>query len=150
MVVERGASLSCRDDAAEFDETTALTQLSGEPDEELAERVRARLAQAERSGQRFDSAMLVVADPGTSGARRLVGVALAAHRAVHPQLDELVIIAPADASDALRDDLAQLTDELLFAAKPSLPVRLCFAAEREQEQRSGTFWCLPDSSSRRA
>ncbi len=144
MVVERGASLSCRDDAAEFDETTAITQLSGERDEALAARVSARVEQAERSGKVFHSALLVVGEGGSACVRRSIAGALTAPRAVGAPLEELVIIAPTNASTELRGQLLQLTDELLFSARSSLPVRLCFAAAPEQEQRSGTFWCLSD------
>lgn len=144
MVVERGASLSCRDDAAEFDETTAITQLSGEPDAELAERALARVAVAERGSKVFDSALLVVSELGASSARRAIALGLAAHAALSPRLKELVIMAPADASPALREELLSLTDELLFGAERSLPIRLCFAVKREAEQRSGTFWCVPE------
>src|ERR1041384_7735700 len=147
MVVERGASLSCRDDAAEFDETTAITQLSGEPAPELSQRVLARIALAERGSQGFDSALLVVSEAGSSSARRLIALGLAAHAAVCGRLTELLILAPVDASPELREDLLRLTDELVFGAERSLPIRLCFAAEREAEQRSGTFWCIPERDS---
>lgn len=148
MVVERGASLSCRDDAGEFDETTAITQLSGEPDAELAQRALARLAQGERSAKVFDSAVLAVSETGSGSARRLIGMGLAAHSALSPRFTELVIIAPADASAALREELLLLTDELLFGAERPLQVRLCFAAPRESEQRSGTFWAVPEPGAR--
>lgn len=144
MVVERGASLSCRDDAAEFDETTAITQLSGEPAAELAQRALARMALAERGSKVFDSALLVVSEVGSSSARRLIALGLAAHAIASPRLTELVILAPSDASSELREELLRLTDELLFGAERSLPIRLCFAVEREAEQRSGTFWCIPE------
>jgi len=147
MVVERGASLSCRDDAAEFDQTTAITQLSGEPASELSQRVLARIAQAERGSECFDSALLVVSESGSSSARRLIALGLSAHAAVSARLTELVILAPVDASPGLRAELLQLTDELLFGAERSLPIRLCFAAPREAEQRSGTFWCIPERES---
>lgn len=146
-MVERGASLSCRDDAAEFDETTAITQLSGEPPTELAQRVLTRIALAERGSHFFDSALLVVSESGSSSARRLVALGLAAHAKVGARLTELLILAPVDASPELRADLLQLTDELLFGAERSLPIRLCFAAAREAEQRSGTFWCIPEQDS---
>lgn len=142
MVLERGASLSCRDDAAEFDETTAIAQLQGESDAELAQRALGRLALAERSGHSFEAALLVVSETGSTSARRLIGLGLVAHAATR----ELVVIAPPDASSALRNDLLQLTDELLFGAERALPVRLCFdATVREPELKSGTFWCVPES-----
>lgn len=141
MVLERGASLSCRDDAAEFDETTAIAQLQGESDAELAQRALERIAQAERTGHGFEAALLVVSEAGSSSARRLIGLGLAAHVATR----ELVIIAPPAASPALREDLLRLTDELLFGAERALPVRLCFdATVREPELKSGTFWCVPE------
>jgi hypothetical protein len=147
MVVERGASLSCRDDAAEFDQTTAITELAGEPPAELAQRVLARVALAERGSQVFDSALLVVSEAGSSSARRLIALGLVAHGAVNPRLAELLILAPSDASPELREDLLHLTDELLSGAQRSLPIRLCFAVPRETEQRSGTFWCIPERES---
>ncbi|RYZ02356.1 MAG: hypothetical protein EOO73_32135 [Myxococcales bacterium] len=147
MVVEAGASLACRDDAAEFDETTAITQLSGEPAADLAQRALARIALAERSGQAFDSALLVVGESGASSARRLIALGLAAHARASHRLSELVVLAPADASAELREELLMLADELLFGAEQPLPVRLCVATQREAEQRSGTFWCIPERDS---
>jgi hypothetical protein len=142
MVLERGASLSCRDDGAEFDETTAIAQLQGESDGELAERVLSRLALAERGGHSFEAALLVVSERGSGSARRLIGLGLAAHSTTR----ELAIIAPPGASPELREELLQLTDELLFGAERALPVRLCFdATVRDPELRSGTFWCVPES-----
>lgn len=145
IVVERGASLFSREGAEDFDETTAVTQLEGESDVELAQRALSRIALAERSGRRFNSAMLFVGESGSSAARRLIGLGLAAH--ADSDLTELVVVAPPDASAELRASLLELTEDLLFAPEHSpLPIRLCFAeSERAPEQRSGTFWRLPES-----
>lgn len=143
MVIERGASLACRDDVEVFDETIALTQLQGEPPAELAHRALARLAQAERSGACFDSVELAVSEQGSGEARRLLGLGLAAHGNATGAARELVIIAPALPTAELREELLRLTDELLFGAESPLRVRLRFAAEREREERSGTFWSIP-------
>lgn len=146
MVVEQGASLSFRDDQQLFDETTAITQLAGEGADDLVHRTLTRLALAERSGQPFDAAMLFVGERGSSSARSSIGLGLAAHAARGGGLRELVIVAPPDASQDLRDGLLQLTDELLFGAERPLQIRVCFAESASQrEQRSGTFWCAPES-----
>jgi hypothetical protein len=143
MVVERGASLTCRDDVEVFDETIALTQLPGEAPAELAERALSRLAQAERSRTFFDSLLLAVSEEGAGEARRLLGLGLASHGTSSGAARELVIIAPARPSAELRDELLQLTDELLLGAERPLQVRLRFAAERGQALQSGTFWSIP-------
>jgi hypothetical protein len=147
IVVERGASLFAREGAEDFDETTAVTQLAGEPDAELAQRALSRIALAERSGRCFGSAMLFVGESGSSAARRLIGLGLAAHAAAGLELTELVVVAPANASAELRASLVELTDDLLFGPEHSpLPIRLCFAEpERQPEHGSGTFWRLPES-----
>lgn len=147
IVVERGASLFTRDGAEDFDETTAVTQLEGESEAELAQRALGRIALAERSGRRFSSAMLFVGETGSSAARRLIGLGLAAHAAAASELTELVVVAPPNASAELRASLLELTEDLLFAPEHSpLPIRLCFAEpERAPDQRSGTFWRLPES-----
>lgn len=147
VVVESGAALWCRDDAAEFDETTAITQLSGEGAEELAERALHRVMVAGRSGHVFDSALLLVSEAGSSSARRRVASGLATQSAASRRLTELTLLAPATASEELRADLLRLAEELLSAAEPALQVRLRFADEREPPTRSGIFWSIPEPDS---
>jgi hypothetical protein len=147
VVVETGAALSCRDDAGEFDETTAITQLSGEGAEELAERALHRVTVAGRSGHVFDSALLLVSEAGSSSARRRVALGLATQSAASQRLTELTLLAPAAASEELRADLLRLADELLSGAEPALQVRLRFADERQPPTRSGTFWSIPEPDS---
>jgi hypothetical protein len=131
LVVEGGATVFSPDGADGFDETVALLELEGDEPAEFADRVLRRLATAQQSGQSFDAALLFVGsstDARVQAARRLIALGIADHAQTSPHLSELVIVARASASLALRDQLLQLADELVLCSdQEPLPVRVRFA-----------------------
>lgn len=130
LVVEGGATVSSPDGADGFDETVALLELEGDEPADFADRVLRRLATAEHSGQSFGAVLLFVGSScqaSARAARRRVAHGVALHAATSPQLSELVIIAKANAPEALRNQLLELADELVLASgQEPLPVRLTF------------------------
>ena len=147
LIVESGACALSREGAERFDETVAIAQLRDEPPVELAHRVLARVASVERSYVGFDAATLFVGaatHPAAASARRLMALAVAAHAATTSRLSELVVVvASSHATDELREQLLDLTDDLMLNPEQPLSVRVCFAAtQAAAEPDSGVFWRL--------
>lgn len=142
LVVEGGASAFGADGADGFDETVALLELEDDEPADFAERVLRRLATAEHSGQAFDAVVLFVgssSEAGARAARRLIALGVAAHAGASPRLSELVIVARANAPEALRYQLLDLADELTLSAEQApLPVRLTFG-DPKPALASGVF-----------
>ena len=147
LIVESGACALSREGAERFDETVAIAQLREEPPDELAHRVLARVASVERSQMAFDAATLFVSaatGPAAASARRLMALAIAANAARSARLNELlVVVTSPDPSDALREQLLDLVDDLRLNPDQPLSVRVCFAATHAAAvPDSGVFWRL--------
>ena len=142
LVVEGGATVISPNGADGFDETVALLELEEDEPDDFADRVLVRLATAEYSGQSFDAALLFVGsscEVRVNAARRLIALGIAAHALTSPYLSELVIVASANASEELREQLLELADELvLHSNQKPLPVRVRFG-DLKRGPASGMF-----------
>lgn len=127
LLIERDASAFVNGSEG-FDETVAITQLQDEHPADFADRVVRRIAKTHRSGECFDVAMLFVGaadDAAMCSARRLISLAVAAHADFSPRLAELVVFASSAASQELRAQLLELTDDVVLGTEgKSLPVRI--------------------------
>jgi hypothetical protein len=111
-------------------DVVTIAQHAAERPADFAHRVLLRIDKSRRNGQRFDEAVLFVGrseDPASRVARRLIALAIATAGRESGSLSELLLVAPADAEVGLREQLLELTDDLVYGAEGSpLAVRVRF------------------------
>jgi hypothetical protein len=113
-----------------FTNATTIAQARNEQPSDFAHRALLQIAARDRAGERFDDAILFVGNaekPGTNAARRLIALGIAAAAEATGTFSELLVVAPADADAKLRDQLLELTNDLVIGAeRRALPVRVRF------------------------
>jgi hypothetical protein len=129
FVFEQGAPAPI-DLRAFVGEVVTIVQDAAEQPADFAQRALLRIDSCRRSGQRFDEAVLFVGrseDPTFRVARRLIALAIAATASETGSLSELLVVAPADAQVGLREQLLELTSDLVYGNEGvALAVRLRF------------------------
>jgi hypothetical protein len=145
VIVESGANLLAETLADGFDETIGVAQTQGEPPLAFVQRAMARIEFVERSGKRFESAMLLTGgshDRASKAARRLLVLGVAAQAGAYGALSELTLIADGDAASETRAEMLELAEEVTASPNAELvPVRVRFGAPTPavRERRSGIF-----------
>src|SRR4051812_34029863 len=115
VVLERDCPAPA-EEPSRFVETVTIAQARNEQPSDFAHRALRQIALHDRSGRRFDEAILFVGnadDPGTEAARRLIALGIAAVAEATGTLPELLVMAPADADMKLREQLLALTNDLV-------------------------------------
>jgi hypothetical protein len=143
IVVESGAA-ALTPPSAGFDETIVVTQTADELPALFAQRVLARIANAERFHRHFESLTLLTGDRDDSAsyaARRLILLGLAAHGRTGGGSPELLLCASPWLAAERRLELLGLVEEVLASKERPVPVRLVFGAQPlpESELGSGIF-----------
>jgi hypothetical protein len=108
-----------------FDKVVVVVQLAGEPPIRFAQRVLERLVTIERSGERIESARLLLRQstgPADRASRRLVALGLATHAVVHRDLAELVLERPTRTAPGEQAELFELAEELMLAMPGGVPL----------------------------
>lgn len=126
--------------------TETIAQGRNEQPADFAHRALHQIAAYDRAGERFDEVILCVSnrrDASINAARRLIALGLAALAEVTGCFSELLVIAPVDADAKLRDQLLELTNDLVIGAeRRALPVRVRF-------EHSGAADAVTDAAPRR-
>jgi hypothetical protein len=153
FVIERGGATFTGGRNEDFEEVVAIAQCEESP-AELAHRVLQRIALAERSHRYFDAVVLSTGSTATeevSSARLLIALGIAAHARVSPNLSELLLVASADTEPAAREQLLNLSHELVLGADGApLSVRLCFAKRRSVSSSGKSLSRLRHAKTQRA
>jgi hypothetical protein len=135
VIVESGATTFASALQQESDETVVMAQLADELPSQFAERVLHRVVTSELSRRYFDAAILFTGGPAADhstacSARRCIALGVAAHAEASRDLEELVVVAPADSTPELRERLLELADDLMLASGDEpLRVRVCFQSD---------------------
>jgi len=134
LVIESGSAPLGSVHAETFDQTIAVTQMSGEQPTAFAQRAMAKIAAVERSGRQFAELTLLTgtySDVASREARRLLELGLSMHARSVGGWAELVLSAPEQLDPAQRSELFELAEEIMATAPSSgLPIRISFGATR--------------------
>ena len=152
VIVESGSNLLAETLAGGFDETIAVTQTQDEPPLAFVRRAMARVEFIERSGKRFESAMLLTGDShdhAAKAARRLLVLGVAAKAGAYSALSELTLVADGDAASETRTEMLELAEEVTASPNAEIvPVRVRFGAPTlaVRERPSGIFPAISSHS----
>jgi len=134
LVVESGSAPIGSVRAEAFDQTIAVTQMSGEQPTAFAQRAMAKIAAVERSGRQFAELTQLTgsySDVASRAARRLLALGLSTHARAVGGLAELVLSAPEQLDSEQRSELFELVEEIVATAPSgALPVRISFGKTR--------------------
>jgi len=134
LVVESGSAPLGSVHAETFDQTIAVTQMSGEQPTAFAQRAMAKIAAVERSGRQFAELTLLTgtySDGASRAARRSLALGLSTHARSVVGLAELVLSAPEQLDSTQRSELFELVEEIMATApSDGLPIRINFGTTR--------------------
>jgi hypothetical protein len=137
LVVERGAATPSRSGS----EPVLLVQGVDEAPDRFAQRVIKRVTASHKAGDELSSLVMLTGplhDAATAGARRLIALALAAHAATVPALQELRFEAQLDGDPSISAQLLSLADEIMSqdGGGRALPVRVTFHEKAQAGERT--------------